>query len=331
MKTTDASSTPRRDIEGKLKGKDARILGRFKGEIDAQRAARARRGRAGRRQGDGRRRPRSRGEFKGELKATAGRPPEKARVKGTIDAQSLVVREGAQLTGPSPPASRPAKLRLRSRPRRPRRAGPRSRPAREPARAGRPPRLRAPRRRRASRSARVAGHRATPARATSRFVANPRYAGQARHHARLGRDPRPRARDARCRACVSREPLPGLRARGGAAAPERRGPRPASTPPRRWTRRAVLGEGVHVGPLAVVGRGRPVGARTVVHPHVVLYRGRRGGRGLRAALGRAGARGLPARPPRGRAERRRDRRRRLRLRDATRTAATRRSRRSASW
>jgi UDP-3-O-[3-hydroxymyristoyl] glucosamine N-acyltransferase len=34
---------------------------------------------------------------------------------------------------------------------------------------------------------------------------------------------------------------------------------------------AVLGEGVHVGPLAVVGARTRIGARSVVHPQVVLY------------------------------------------------------------
>jgi len=36
---------------------------------------------------------------------------------------------------------------------------------------------------------------------------------------------------------------------------------------------AELGEGVHVGALAVVGAGVRVGTRTVLHPHVVLYAG----------------------------------------------------------
>jgi UDP-3-O-[3-hydroxymyristoyl] glucosamine N-acyltransferase len=40
---------------------------------------------------------------------------------------------------------------------------------------------------------------------------------------------------------------------------------------------AELGEGVHVGPQAVVGAGVRVGARTVLHPHVVLYAGVRVG------------------------------------------------------
>jgi UDP-3-O-[3-hydroxymyristoyl] glucosamine N-acyltransferase len=40
---------------------------------------------------------------------------------------------------------------------------------------------------------------------------------------------------------------------------------------------AELGEGVHVGPQAVVGPGVRVGARTVLHPQVVLYRGVRVG------------------------------------------------------
>jgi UDP-3-O-[3-hydroxymyristoyl] glucosamine N-acyltransferase len=36
---------------------------------------------------------------------------------------------------------------------------------------------------------------------------------------------------------------------------------------------ALLGEDVHVGAMAVIGAGVRVGARTVLHPHVVLYPG----------------------------------------------------------
>jgi len=86
------------DVEGTLKGKDAQILGRFRGEVnvsgrlvlgegarvDAKVAADA---------------VEVAGEFKGEIKARAVTLAEKARVEGTVDAQLLVVREGAQLNG----------------------------------------------------------------------------------------------------------------------------------------------------------------------------------------------------------------------------------------
>jgi cytoskeletal protein CcmA (bactofilin family) len=86
------------DLEGTLKGKDAQILGRFRGEVnisgrlvvgegarvDAKVAADA---------------AEVAGEFKGEIKARAVTLAEKARVEGTVDAQLLVVREGAQLNG----------------------------------------------------------------------------------------------------------------------------------------------------------------------------------------------------------------------------------------
>jgi cytoskeletal protein CcmA (bactofilin family) len=39
------------------------------------------------------------GEFKGEIRARAVTLAEKARLEGTVDAQLLVVREGAQLNG----------------------------------------------------------------------------------------------------------------------------------------------------------------------------------------------------------------------------------------
>jgi cytoskeletal protein CcmA (bactofilin family) len=84
------------DFEGKLTGKDARILGRFRGEIQLQgrlvigeesrvdakvKADAAEIG----------------GEFKGDISVRSLVLLEKARVEGTIDAQVLSVREGAQV------------------------------------------------------------------------------------------------------------------------------------------------------------------------------------------------------------------------------------------
>jgi cytoskeletal protein CcmA (bactofilin family) len=86
------------DFEGKLKGKDAVVHGRFRGEIalsgrlvlgegarveavvsaDAVEVA---------------------GELKGDLRARSVTLAEKARVQGTVDARVLVVREGAWLSG----------------------------------------------------------------------------------------------------------------------------------------------------------------------------------------------------------------------------------------
>ena len=86
------------DVEGTLKGKDAQILGRFRGEVNV----------SGRLiLGEGARvdakvtadAAEIAGEFKGELRARAVTLAEKARVEGTVDAQLLVVREGAQLNG----------------------------------------------------------------------------------------------------------------------------------------------------------------------------------------------------------------------------------------
>jgi cytoskeletal protein CcmA (bactofilin family) len=108
------------DFEGKLKGKDAVVQGRFRGEIvlsgrlvlgegarveavvsaDAVEIA---------------------GELKGDVHARGVTLTEKARVQGTVDARVLVVREGAWLSGsvaageratkagsPPPPAAEPA-------------------------------------------------------------------------------------------------------------------------------------------------------------------------------------------------------------------------------
>jgi len=86
------------DVEGKLKGRDAHILGRFKGEVEVS-------GRVV--LGEGARvdakvvadAAEVAGEFKGEIKARAVTLAEKARVEGSVDAQVLVVREGARLDG----------------------------------------------------------------------------------------------------------------------------------------------------------------------------------------------------------------------------------------
>ena len=86
------------DVEGRLKGKDARVLGRFRGEVAV----------SGRFQvGEGSRVDAKvsadvaeiAGEYQGELNVRSLVLLEKARVSGTLDAQSLVVREGAQVNG----------------------------------------------------------------------------------------------------------------------------------------------------------------------------------------------------------------------------------------
>lgn len=101
------------DVEGKIKGKDVVVHGRFRGEIAVS-------GRLS--LGEGARVEASvtadaaevSGELKGDLKARSVVLGEKARVQGTVDARVLVVREGAWLSGsvaagegaskPAPPA-----------------------------------------------------------------------------------------------------------------------------------------------------------------------------------------------------------------------------------
>jgi cytoskeletal protein CcmA (bactofilin family) len=86
------------DMEGKLTGKDAHILGRFRGEIELS-------GRI--MMGEGSRveakvkadAAEIAGEFKGELSSKSLLIHEKGRVEGTLEAQNLAVREGAQLNG----------------------------------------------------------------------------------------------------------------------------------------------------------------------------------------------------------------------------------------
>ncbi len=86
------------DVDGVIKGKDVHILGRFKGEItlsgrlvlgdsarvDAKVSADA---------------ADISGEFKGELKVRSLLLHERARVEGTLDAETLAVKEGAYVNG----------------------------------------------------------------------------------------------------------------------------------------------------------------------------------------------------------------------------------------
>jgi cytoskeletal protein CcmA (bactofilin family) len=89
---TDAS------VEGTLKGKDARVLGRFKGDIELK-------GRLVLGEGCNVEAKVTAdvaeiaGEFKGDLTVQRLVLHEKARVSGTFDARVLSVREGAQLNG----------------------------------------------------------------------------------------------------------------------------------------------------------------------------------------------------------------------------------------
>jgi cytoskeletal protein CcmA (bactofilin family) len=86
------------DVEGTLRGKDAQVLGRFRGQIDLT-------GRLA--LGEGAKVDAKvtadtveiAGEFKGELKARSLSVLEKGRVDGTIDVQRLAMREGALLNG----------------------------------------------------------------------------------------------------------------------------------------------------------------------------------------------------------------------------------------
>jgi cytoskeletal protein CcmA (bactofilin family) len=86
------------DVEGTLKGKDAQILGRFKGDVTL--SGRVVIGESSRVEAkvtaDS---AEIAGEFKGEVKARIVTLTEKARVQGSVDAQVLIVRDGAQMNG----------------------------------------------------------------------------------------------------------------------------------------------------------------------------------------------------------------------------------------
>jgi cytoskeletal protein CcmA (bactofilin family) len=85
-------------VEGKLRGKDAQILGRFKGEIEVS-------GRLQTGEGSSVEAVASAdvaeigGEFKGDLKVRSLVLLEKGRFDGSVEAQTIAVREGAQING----------------------------------------------------------------------------------------------------------------------------------------------------------------------------------------------------------------------------------------
>ncbi len=86
------------DVEGKLQGKEARILGRFKGEIQLKGRLHV---------GEGARvearvtadSAEIAGEFVGEIQVQRLLLLEKAKINGVVDAQTLSVREGAEVNG----------------------------------------------------------------------------------------------------------------------------------------------------------------------------------------------------------------------------------------
>lgn len=86
------------EFEGKLTGKEARIMGRFRGEIHLKGRLHVGEGA----QVEARVVAESAeiaGEFSGELKVNRLLLLEKAVISGNMDAQNLSVREGAQLNG----------------------------------------------------------------------------------------------------------------------------------------------------------------------------------------------------------------------------------------
>ena len=85
-------------IEGRLTGKDARILGTFQGEIEL--SGRLHLGEGAKVEAKVRAAAAEiAGEFKGELTVQSLVLLEKARVNGTVDAQTMAVREGAVVNG----------------------------------------------------------------------------------------------------------------------------------------------------------------------------------------------------------------------------------------
>ena len=172
---------------------------------------------------------------------------EKARVEGTLDAQSLAVREGAQLNG----AVNAGATRQAAAPRPARRGSPPGDPPRAGARAS-AARCAATATSRCTRRRRHRGRRA----GRPHLRRQPQLRAAPGHHPRLGRDRRSRTSRRRCPACSP--PTRTWPTRGRRRCCTRR-PRPApgvhpvgagAIPPR------ASGADVHVGALAVVGAAR---------------------------------------------------------------------------
>lgn len=86
------------DIRGKLKGKDARVLGRFNGEVNL--SGRLVLGEGSQVEATVKAEAAEiAGVFKGDISVRSLLLLEQASVEGTIDAQVLAVREGAQMNG----------------------------------------------------------------------------------------------------------------------------------------------------------------------------------------------------------------------------------------
>jgi cytoskeletal protein CcmA (bactofilin family) len=96
------------DVEGRIQGQDARIHGRFKGDIELK-------GRLTLGEGakvDAKVRCESAevaGEFQGELRARRATLLEKAKVSGTVVAEVLAIRDGAVVNAAIETATPPAK------------------------------------------------------------------------------------------------------------------------------------------------------------------------------------------------------------------------------
>ena len=86
------------DIEGTLKGRDAQILGRFKGEVEV--SGRLVLGQASRVEAKVRAQAvEVGGEFRGDIRAESVTLTETARFTGRLDAERLAMRDGASLDG----------------------------------------------------------------------------------------------------------------------------------------------------------------------------------------------------------------------------------------
>ena len=104
------------------------------------------------------------------------------------------------------------------------------------------------------------------------FLANPRYAPQVATTRAAAVIVAEDAAPAPCAMLRARDPYLAFASAAALLAPDDR-PAPGVSPAAHVDPGAAIGPGCHIGAFASVGNGAVIGARTIVHPHAVIYAG----------------------------------------------------------
>jgi len=104
------------------------------------------------------------------------------------------------------------------------------------------------------------------------FLANPKYAPQVATTRAAAVILADNAAPAPCAMLRARDPYLAFATAAAFLSPDDR-PAPGVSPAAHVDPGAAIGPGCHIGAFASVGRGAVIGARTIVHPHAVIYAG----------------------------------------------------------